>query len=261
VIILAILFLGLFVSLVSIFLGLGGGILLVPLLPTFFSLTVKEAVATSIMTIFLVVSHNTYRFNNEKNIRWRIVWIMGPISAIAAAIAAQFTQILDSKIILKTLVVLLVLVVLRTLFSFLRLKTYVGKHDINLKEKIILFCGGILAGFTSGFAGVGSGVILNPIMILTKSVASYQLTPTANANMMFTTSAAFLSFMYSGFYVKWNQWGLIRWDIALGLFISAAFFGYFLRPQQNKLPLVFKSLLLVLLLLSLITKLIKQISI
>lgn len=253
-------FMGLFVSLVSVFIGLGGGILLVPLLPTVFGLSVHEAVATSLLTIVFVVSDNTYKFNKQSLVYWPVVYLMGPVSAVAAIIAAQITQQVDSKMILMALIGLLILVALRTLLSSFLSKNYQAIKVLGSKEKALSLLGGVVAGLTSGFAGVGSGVILSPVMIFLKTVKPAQLSPTANANMMCTTVAGSLSFLASGEFVKWNQWGLIRWDIALGVFIFASFFSHFLRPHQNKLPFSVKSLLLSVLLISLISKLIIQLS-
>lgn len=246
---------GLFVSFVSVFIGLGGGILLVPLLPEVFGLSTVEAVATSLLTIVFVVTDNTYKFHQQKLVQWPIVKLMGPVSAVTAVVAAQLALRVDPDVILWVLVLLLVLVALRTLLSSLLSRDYQPVDNLSGREKGLLFGGGALAGLTSGFAGVGSGVILSPIMIFTKSVQPAKLSPTANANMMCTTLAASLSFLASGEFVKWNQWGLIRWDIALGVFISASFFSKFLRPHQNKLPFAAKSLLLSVLLIVLIVKL------
>ncbi len=245
---------GLCVSLVSVFIGLGGGILLVPLLPEIFNLTVHEAVATSLLTILFVVCDNTYKFHKENLVNWPVVFLMGPVSAITAVIAAQLSQRVDADYILIALLCLLVLVALRTLFSSFLKKPYTVRDRLETPQRVLSVVGGGVAGLTSGFAGVGAGVILSPVMIFIRSVTPAQLAPTANANMACTTFAAAMSFILSGEFVKWNQWGLIRWDIALGVFVSASFFSHFLRPHQNKLPFKAKSLILALLLLFLIFK-------
>ncbi len=250
---------GLCVSLVSVFIGLGGGILLVPLLPTLFGLSVHEAVATSLLTIVFVVTENTYKFSKMKVVNWPVVKLMGPFSAIFAVIAARLSQKADGDLILTVLVLLLILVALKTFLTSFSKKEYRPIKDFGVREKILAGGGGALAGLTSGFAGVGAGVILSPVMIFLRLVFPHQLVPTANANMMFTTLAASLTFIFSGHVVKWNQWGLIRWDIALGVFLCAGFFSHFFRPHQNKLPFKIKSLLLAFLLTFLIVKVVLDI--
>ena len=246
---------GLFVSLVSVFLGLGGGILLVPLLPWFFAISVHESVATSLLAVFLIVLENTYRFHiyGQKLIRWPVVILMGPVSALVAIVSAWFVQKWSAQDILMVLMIVLLLVAFKTLLSsFLS-----NKHKTlswGLREKLFSVVAGVVAGMTSGFAGVGSGVILSPAMILLRVVSPRQLAPTANANVVCTTLGACLCFLVSGSQVAWNQWGLIRLDIAVGIFVCASFFGCFLRPYQDRLPLALKSLLLSVLLFCLSVK-------
>ena len=68
---------GLLVALISVFIGLGGGIVLVPLMPDVFGITTHEAVATSLFTIFMVVFLNAYKFHQSKLINWSVVLWMG----------------------------------------------------------------------------------------------------------------------------------------------------------------------------------------
>ena len=253
-----IVFMGFFVALVSVFLGLGGGILLVPLLPSLFKLTVHEAVATSVTTIFLVVCNNTYRFQKEKLVNWPVVVIMGPISAVTAFIAARITQHVDASMILLALAIILILVALRTLFFSLLKKDYKVSKSLKPWQKWTALLGGGFAGLTSGFAGVGSGAILSPLMVFLRIVKPQELSPTSNANMVCTTFAAAASFLVSGSFVSWQQWGLVRWDLALGVFLVAAVFSHLLRPHQNKLPFKVKTLLLSVLLVFLIVKIFLQ---
>jgi len=249
---------GLFVALSSVFLGIGGGILLVPLLPTLFDIPVHQAVGTSVLTIFLVVSTNTWAFHRQNIVQWSLVWLMGPASSIAAFFAAQFAQRVDSQWILLTLSGLLVVVVIRSLVSSLLSKDYVVQMPLSSRQKVVAASGGIVAGLASGFAGVGSGAILSPLMIMLKVIEPRKLSPTANGNMVFTTAAASFSFFVSGMASGqpqgWKQWGLMRLDIAAGIFVVAFFLSRLLRPLQNRLPFRAKSTILNLLLCFLIVK-------
>lgn len=251
-----VLILGLFVSLASVFIGLGGGVILVPLFPSVFKLSVHESVATSVLIVFLVVSENTYRFHKEKQdlINWLVVWSMSVPATFTAIIASQISKKVNPDRIFDVLVIILILIALKNLFFSFSKKDRSCLSTLGIKEKLFSAGAGALAGLTSGFAGVGSGVILSPIMILLKIVKSVQLVPTANASMVFATLGACLSFFVTGKPVQWNQWGLIRLDIALGLFISASLFSSFFRPYQDKLSIKIKSLLLSLVLSGLIFK-------
>jgi uncharacterized protein len=249
--------LGLMVSVVSVFLGLGGGVILVPLLPLLFGFSVHEAVATSVTTIAFVVAENTHRFHRHNWVNWPVVLYMGPVSALSAFIAAIVVVQVPERILLMVLVFILSLIGLRSIYFSLSRKNY-DTQPLNGLRRLYLVLGGVLAGVTSGFIGIGSGVILSPVMIFARVIQPIQLTPTANANMLFTTTAAALGFLVSGQWQSWTQWGNIRLDIVLGVFISASLFSRWLRPMQNRLPFRVKSLLLGLLLVALIIKTIIQ---
>ncbi len=250
--------LGFLTSLVSVFLGPGGGIIMIPLLPLIAGLSVHEAVATSLITIFFVVSENAYRFSQNSLVRWPVVGFMGPLAIPSAIIAASIAPHVDEKLILTVFLTLLVLVAIRTFLGSFIKTDYAVSTQLTPTQKIFLPLGGILAGVTSGFTGVGSGVILAPLMIFLKVVRAEQLVPTANATMMCTTFAASLTYIFNGSWVHWYQWGLIRLDVALGVFTVSSFFSSFFRPHQNKLPLRMKSLLLSFLLFLLIMRIAYQ---
>ncbi len=250
--------LGFLTSLVSVFLGPGGGIIMIPLLPLVGGLTVHEAVATSLVTIFCVVSDNAYRFSKNSLVRWPVVGLMGPLAIPSAIIAALVAPSVDERLILTVFLTLLIFVALRTLLSAFLNRDYEVSDNFTFSQKVFLPMGGLLAGTTSGFTGVGAGIILAPLMIFLKVVRPEQLVPTANATMMCTTFAGSLTYIYNGELVKWNQWGLIRWDVALVIFMVSSFFSSYFRPHQNKLPLRMKSILLFLLLVLLILRIASQ---
>jgi len=241
---------GLAVSFVSVFLGLGGGILLVPLLPLLFGLDLHSSVATTVFTISLVVLENTYRFQKKQWVSWPVVIWMAPAAALASFSAARLSAHLDERILLILLLILMGAIGLRTLLFAFFAPGY-EPQQLTLSKRILLVLGGGVAGLTSGLVGVGSGVIQGPMMIYLKVVKPVQLTPTSNANMVFTTLFASFGFLWGAEMVSWNQFGLIRWDVSLGIFTFASLFSHFLRPWQNHLPFRVKSLLLGLVLLAL----------
>lgn len=243
---------GLLIALVSVFLGLGGGIFLVPLLPTLFDLTVHQAVATSVTTIFFVVCLNTYFFHLRSLVNWPVVLIMGPPSAVSAFFAARWAQWVDPRVILVALGLTLIAVALKNLRG---VKEYEVHSSLTHKQKVLGVGGGLLGGLGSGFAGIGSGAILSPAMIVLQMVRPAQLSPTANGNMVFTTFGAMLS--YSLATLGWAGEApkdLVQWGGALGIFVFSQCFAFFLRPQQNRLPFSWKSTILNTLLLALAIK-------
>ena len=99
---------------------------------------------------------------------------------------------------------------------------------------------GLLTGGTSALTGTGSGVIISPLLLNWGGLKNSQVSPTANAVMIFTTlsgTLAFLSLPQNLTDTQTNpmKYGLIHIDQVLILFVSASLCAYFGRKYQNKL--------------------------
>jgi len=235
----AVVLLGLLVSLVSVFLGLGGGTLLVPLLPTFFGISIHQAVATSVLTIFLTVSSNTVFFHRQGLVNWSLVFLMGPPALVTACFILGLLMILLGAIGIK---------------NILQRGEYKQVWPLSFRQKFGASLGGVLGGLGSGLAGIGSGSIFSSTMIVLKMVEPRQLSPTANGCMVLTSFGAVLSFLIGGMNGEgsWDQW--IQWPLSVSIFLVSQGFAYFLRPKQNSLPFLLKSTILSLLLLGISIK-------
>ena len=97
---LIIIFTGVFVGFVSTVFGIGGGIIMVPLLSLLFSISHIEAMATSLATIVLVTIFNTINFKKNNVIVWSIVPWIAFSSAICAFIFARISLILSTQILI-----------------------------------------------------------------------------------------------------------------------------------------------------------------
>jgi len=247
----AVVLLGLLVSLVSVFLGLGGGTLLVPLLPTFFGISIHQAVATSVLTIFLTVSSNTVFFHRQGLVNWSLVFLMGPPALVTAFIAGYFGQRMDECFILGLLMILLGAIGIK---NILQRGEYKQVWPLSFRQKFGASLGGVLGGLGSGLAGIGSGSIFSSTVIVLKMVEPRQLSPTANGCMVLTSFGAVLSFLIGGMNGEgsWDQW--IQWPLSVSIFLVSQGFAYFLRPKQNSLPFLLKSTILSILLLGISIK-------
>ena len=213
---------GITVGFVSTVFGIGGGIIMVPLLSLLFSMSHLEAIATSLATIVFVTIFNTLNFQRKGVIVWSIVpWIAGP-SICFAIISARLSLILPTQI--------LIIIFLVFLF-YLAIHTFLIKEictrNINTKIKSILSTGiGVLSGTFSGFTGIGGGGITTPVILITGLANNIQAAPTSNAIMMFTAFFASLSYAIADFHTK-NIFilGYIHTDISFLLFLGGATFS------------------------------------
>jgi len=229
--ILSVIITGIAVSFISTLFGLGGGILMVPVLSLILPYSHVESIATSLATIVLVTSFNTYNFNRKGVIVWSIVPWIALTSAIFAFVSARLSTILSEQVLIIVFLVFLVWVALRT---FLIKDIKRSKPPAKL-AKILPLGIGALSGSISGLTGIGGGGVTTPLTLISGLVKNIQAAPTSNAIMIFTALFASLSFALienpvdSPFTI-----GYIHLDTAAFLFIGSLLFSRLgVRINQN----------------------------
>jgi len=173
---------GVCVCFISTLFGLGGGIIMVPILSLILPYTHLEAIATSLVTIIMVASFNTYNFNKQDVIIWDIVPWIALTSSLFAVLSGYVATFLPRNILIIIFLLFLLWVAIRTFLINDKIKR-VNIHETN---KIIPLGIGMLSGTISGFTGIGGGGISTPLMLITGLVKNIQAAPTSNAIMMFT---------------------------------------------------------------------------
>lgn len=249
--------LGIVVGLVSTVLGLGGGIVMVPLLPNLIMSSQKEAIATSLATIFLVVVYNSWRFHKKRLVKWSAALMIGPFTAVTAMISARMTGMVSEYTLKVFLAVLILVFGLRLILQ--------GKGPAPTKNwekfKGVLYpFFGLLAGAVSGFSGIGSGLIISPTLLQLRLVPFDKVSPTANAVMVFTTGFGVLAFLMEDHTLRGGMVGSISIYAVLLIFVVSQISASWGREVQHKVPVNVKKFLLGLLLLVLGLKLLYEIA-
>jgi len=151
---------GIFVGAMSGFFGIGGGMILIPLL-LFIGFNIKAAIGISVVQMLFSSIYGSYLNYKKGNLEVNEgIWV-GIGGIIGGIIGAHFTDILP-KYILNYIFFALVV------FAFIRVIT-AKKHNPNNKEgklnPIILFFIGLFIGTVALMLGVGGSVLLTPILI------------------------------------------------------------------------------------------------
>lgn len=260
-----ILILGGFVGFISAFLGLGGGVVIVPLLPEIVQLTSHEAVATSLFTIFLVVTNNCISFHRKQQISWSVALVVGPLTAVGAALSGSYVRHLPGDVLRWILTLVVLVVFLRAVLRLLKKNVVDVPHDreslagLALSKKIAMVGMGIFAGLLSGVSGIGAGLVISPLLIQLHLVRNERVSPTANAVMLFTTFFGALA-LASPTVPTDLQWGYIHLDKAFLLASGAFCTSWFARKVQGHLPVHWRLSLLTGLLFLLFLKMLREIS-
>jgi uncharacterized membrane protein YfcA len=244
---------GLSVGFVSTIFGIGGGIIMVPLLSLILPYSHLEAIATSLATIVFVAGFNTYNFSKQNVIVWKIVPWIALSSSVLAYISASLSIVIPEKI--------LIIIFILFLFYF-AVRTFLIRHEkehimTNSQSRLVPLGIGSLAGSISGVTGIGGGGITTPMMLVTGLVKNIQASPTSNAIMIFTAFFASLSFAFSEIDISLPfTFGYIHLDTAVLLFIGSALFSRIGVSINLKISLFWRKTILGFLLLSICVRLI-----
>ena len=233
-------FIGFLTGIVSSFLGVGGGIIIVPLLPLVMDLSQREVIATSLCTVFLIVFMNTVSFHLKGLIQWKLALFFGVIASLGAYLGGSFTAYVDSLFMKGVLLGVLNLLA----FSFLFQDSYpkVWRNLSFIKKYALGFGVGFFGGLISGFTGIGVGSLITSFFIQFGLMQGKKVVPTSHAIVMMTSFFGALSFAGPvkeqgdvGFSSFWKL-GLIRLDIFLLLSGGALLASFIGRHFQHKMP-------------------------
>lgn len=230
---------GVGVSFISTLFGLGGGIIMVPILSLILPYSHLEAVATSLATIVMVASFNTYNFNKKNVIVWRIVPWIALTSSIFSFSSAKVAVYLPPNILIIIFLVLVLWVALRT---------FLINENKNIKERnnIVIPLGiGTLSGTISGFTGIGGGGITTPLMLISGITKNIQAAPTSNAIMIFTALFASISYaIMDNISYGTMVFGYIHLDTSILLFLGSAAFSRIGVKLNTRFPLFWRKTIL-----------------
>jgi len=149
-------------------LGIGGGVILVPLFLWLFKLAglpsdllVHTAFGTSLCIIVPTAISSTLGHRKRGNVAWHQVFYLAAGGALGAIIGSSMAALLSGKILHAAFGGMQILVGLKLLFFRPRLPP----EELN-PRKISLLLVGLTGGAFSAFFGVGGGVIAVPLMLI-----------------------------------------------------------------------------------------------
>ncbi|MES2204215.1 MAG: sulfite exporter TauE/SafE family protein [Pseudomonadota bacterium] len=245
---------GVLAGVLSGLLGLGGGIVVVPILAYLFQHGLKEivpnalvmhmAVATSLVSILLVSLTSAYAHQRKGSVRWDIWqrWVVGLM--VGSLIGSYCMTILNVVWLRNLFAVFLLLVVLKLLIEH-----RLPKIQLPMKTPF-LFCIGLLMGAFSGTLGVGGGILMMPVLLGLGCTMS-ESAATSSASMVPLSLIATVSFIVLGdaqqIHVAWSI-GYIFWPAVVIIGFSGLIFAPLGAKLSYLLPAIWTKRILALLL-------------
>ncbi|MGV6988524.1 sulfite exporter TauE/SafE family protein [Testudinibacter sp. P80/BLE/0925] len=173
---------GMLTNLMSAVFGIGGGVLMVPILYTLFpSFPLQMIAATSLTIVIGTALINLIYFYQQKikiNMKSVLFWSFGMIIGVQFGFEASFYLI--DNIIIGVFVGTLTLLALKTIFIPPKMQTAQSNANENLKGTALCLFGGTIAGMT----GIGGGSIMAPLLGQLRSIKPYQIAPYSNYLMV-----------------------------------------------------------------------------
>jgi hypothetical protein len=146
------------------FLGLGGGVILVPFLTLAAGLPMHQAVALSLATIMANSLVSSTAYIKKGLVDFRFVILLSTFAAIGAVAGSYFGGYIPSKYLQIAFAVLMIY----TIWSLLRKKDSAAGHKVahpHPKTGMVAVMG-LFTGIISSVLGVGGGFIIIPIAYL-----------------------------------------------------------------------------------------------
>ncbi len=191
--------------------GIGGGIIVVPILILIFDLRAQQAVGTSLVMIIFTALSATFAYRRQKRLDWKVGILGGSVTVPGAAIGAYATNFFSSKALTIILGIFLFFIA-----SFMFRRSYrapsqkkktqtqrgskfgrlvwqrritdaygsVFQYDADMFSGLVLV---FFGGFVSGFFGIGGGLIIVPVLMSVVGLPMHLAVATSMLIMIFTS--------------------------------------------------------------------------
>ena len=164
-------------------LGLGGGVIMVPVL-TFLGFSSTVAASNSLFAALSNAIASTVSYSRQKRVEFSLGIKLGLLSVPGTVLGAMIST--DAAPGIFKILFGLVLIV-SAVYIFLRKKLETGEK--NLSKQMVVFATGasFFAGIISAFFGIGGGIIFVPLMVAGMGMVMKKAAPTSQLILLFSS--------------------------------------------------------------------------
>jgi hypothetical protein len=197
-------------------LGLGGGLLIVPLLTLGFGLPLREAVGVSLVCVIVTSSASAGVYLQRRQANLRLGMMLELFTAAGAIVGGAIAFLLDDRLLAGLFAILLVYVA-ATMLGGLRTgaprrptddetppepdaepSPDVDEREYRSERLPFAMAGSVGAGVASALLGIGGGLIKVPLMHLVLGVPLRIATATSNLMIGITAAASAIVYLARG---------------------------------------------------------------
>jgi uncharacterized membrane protein YfcA len=193
---------GLGAGLVAGFAGVGGGIVMVPVMLELLrawglprDVVVQAAMATSLTVGLATTASAAWRHHRHQHVLWRLVVPVVPSSMLGSWLGSALAAQTDGRVLQAGLAVVL----LYASWRLVQQREPGGDGDGVPRRSLVLWAViGVAVGLFAGLSGLAGGVVLIPALALFGKVPGRFLAGTSAGVLMFTAAAGSLGYMQHG---------------------------------------------------------------
>jgi uncharacterized membrane protein YfcA len=208
-------------------LGLGGGIIIIPILTQGFGVDIKTAVATSLVAVIATSTGGAITYLKEQKANIRLGMTLEVTTTIGALIAGIIIGIINEKA-LTALFIAILLYSGYNMFINTRPKPVsditANDNDYKVENIPLGMVISLIAGTLSGLLGIGGGLIKVPVMNLLMKVPIKPAVATSNF-MIGVTAATSALFYFGKEKVITDITAAITIGVLIGAFIGVRLSG------------------------------------
>jgi uncharacterized membrane protein YfcA len=205
--------------------GLGGGIVMIPLMTWLAKATQHQAHGTSLVAIVFTALTGAATYFLHGDLSWSAALVLAVSATATARFGARYAHALPEKKLKRAFGIFLICVSLMLVG-----KGFMGRggYEFTPWAFVTLFLAiGTITGFVSGMMGVGGGGIMVPLMVLAGGMQQHMAQGTA--------LLAMIPASFTGALTHYRL-GNVRLDIAVGLSAGALIGGYIGATAAGGLP-------------------------
>ncbi len=184
--------------------GVGGGILMIPLLIFSYehagispSVLTHLAIGTSLFVIVFASIMSAYQHNRQRTIHWRAACIIGFSSALTALATARFVAAMRGRHLQTVFAIIMIIAAIRMMTES-KMEAQ-RKLEVPTNPKPFGLAGiGFATGVFSALAGVGGGIVIIPMMYNFFNYPLKVAIGTSSATIVMTAFFSLVGYLWNG---------------------------------------------------------------
>ena len=196
--------------------GLGGGIIVVPVL-TFFGFPPTLAASNSLFAAFSNAVGSTISYSRQKRIDYSLGLKLGLLTIPGTVLGAYISSDVTPGIFK---ILFGIVLVSSAVYIFLRKKIETKEKNLTKLMIVFVIAASFFAGIISSFFGIGGGIIFVPLMVVGIGMTMKKAAPTSQFILLFASLSGIITHSMLG-HPDFLQAGLLATGAFVGLIICA----------------------------------------